>query len=116
MVLVSKVQSVVPKCCVTHILYPHDVFGFLFSKFPGAFEVHLRAGPQKLERFWKQFLRTEYGKQAADRLPTLRGKSAQDLDHCIPLIIHGDACPVTKKRSAMFAQWGGLLGASCYPK
>ena len=96
---------------VTHILNPHDLFGLLFTKFRSSFELHFGADSEQLEKFWSQFLRTEYGQIAAIKLAALHGKSPRDLDHTIPLVIHGDGVPVTRKKSATLIQWGGLLGS-----
>ena len=95
---------------VTHMIYPHDLFAMIFKRYRSAFNIHLGAEEAKLESFWTGFLNTEYGRVATTQLDTLRGKTPADLNHTIPLIIHGDACPVTHKRSAMFTQWSSLLG------
>lgn len=95
---------------MTHMLFPHDLFHMVYSRFRQEFEIHFGAKPEELERFWTQFLQTPYGKTASCRIEALRGKTAQQLDHCIPLIVHGDGCPITHKKSALFVQWGGLLG------
>jgi hypothetical protein len=90
--------------CVTHIIYPHEVFNFIARDHPAAFKAHLGADVDKLLQFWTAFLETPYGRHRfADRTPS-------SLTHCIPMILHGDAVPVTRKQSALFAQWGSLIG------
>ncbi len=105
-----QVKPVANAGSVTHILYPHELFHMLFCRFPDSAKLYFGAEPSQLRKFWTQFLGTAYGREAADKLPALRNKAPSELDHCIPLIVHGDGCPVTKKSSAMFVQWGGLLG------
>ncbi len=95
---------------INHMIYPHDVFSLIFKKYRVGFEVHFGALPTSLRSFWSKFLLTGYGRIAAVALDVFRGKTPDDLDHCIPLVIHGDACPVTHKRSALLTQWGSLLG------
>ena len=107
----NQVKPLANAGCVTHILYPHDLFNMLFCRFPGPFKLHFGAEPERLEHFWGKFLLTAYGREASTKLAALRGKSPPELDHCIPLIVHGDGCPVTKKLSALFVQWGGMLGS-----
>lgn len=105
-----QVKPVANAGSVTHILYPHELFHMLFCRYPDSAKLYFGAEPSQLRKFWTQFLGTAYGREAADKLPALRNKAPSELDHCIPLIVHGDGCPVTKKSSAMFVQWGGLLG------
>ena len=103
-----QVKPVANAGSVTHILYPHELFHMLFCRFPDSAKLYFGAEPSQLRKFWTQFLGTAYGREAADKLPALRNKAPSELDHCIPLIVHGDGCPVTKKSSAMFVQWGGV--------
>jgi hypothetical protein len=95
---------------VSDIIYPHELMSMLFRKYRDPWEVHFGAECDKLEVFWKGFLQTEHGEEAARSVPALQGKSPKQLNHCLPLIVHGDGVPVTHKKSAVFVQWGSLLG------
>ena len=46
----------------------------------------------------------------AARHPSLRNKTAYDLRHSTPLILHEDAGPFSKRGSCNILQWGSLLG------
>ena len=107
----SLVRVVRPPCTVSHIIYPHEMFALIARKFPYAFGVHLGASQtEKLLAFWTSFLRTPYGQCH----PHLTGKTAQQLQYCLPLILHGDACPYAHRSSALFVQWGSLIGMHRY--
>jgi hypothetical protein len=105
-----KVTPLTDAGIVTHIIYPHVMFGMLYHRFRQQFILHMGAEPERLQAFWTKFLATDYGKTCAITMNCLRGKTPADLDHCVPCIVHGDACPVSKKKSALFCQWGSLLG------
>ena len=95
---------------VDHIVFPHELFSYIAAKREEAFELHLGATVAKVMAFWAKFLVTPYGQY---RFP---GKSPEDLQRCIPLVLHGDAAPYSRKQSALFAQWGSLLGSATYLK
>ena len=42
--------------------------------------------------------------------PHLRGRSPADLKHCLPLVIHEDAVPISKHQSAYVRSWSSILG------
>lgn len=96
--------------CVTHIVYPHELMNYIHRNFPHAFEHHLGANPTKVKDFWRQFLSTPYGVELHQSHPAIRGKTPDELSHCLPLLLHADAAPYAKKKSAVFVQWGSLLG------
>jgi hypothetical protein len=97
---------------VTHVLYPHEVFALIFRKFPDAFRVHLGGMPATLLKFWSSFLATPYGRLH----PRLNGKTPEELSYTIPLVLHGDAVPYAHRSSAVFVQWGSLLGTTRPPQ
>ena len=89
---------------VSHVVLPHVLFSFLARRYPEAFRMHLGADVNKTLPFWTKFLATSYGQH---RFP---GRVPTDMQYCLPLVVHGDAVPVTRRLSALFAQWGSLLG------
>ncbi len=97
--------------CVTDILYPHDVFALLHSQYPDKFRLHVSSDTSTLTQFWENLLQTDYGRHLATCSPALAGKSPSQLRHCVPLILHGDGVPYSKKHSALFCQWGSLTGS-----
>ena len=99
---------------VTHIILPHMLFGRIFQQYRGSFDVHLRGPADGLVHFWSRFLVTPYGELLRNSCPALVGKTARDLDKCIPLVLHGDAVPYSHRRSAMVVQWGSLTGSIVY--
>lgn len=102
-----QVQTI-PVGDVSHIIYPHVLFSWLFSKFGSAFTDHM-AGSGLVE-FWRGFLSTPYGTFLHETTPCLRGKTAAQLTKTVPLILHGDGVPYATKQSATFVQFGSLIG------
>jgi hypothetical protein len=74
------------------------------------FEQYVSTTPAQLASFWQCFFKTRYGSRFRDSHPSLRLLDIDDLAHVVPLALHGDAAPYSKKRSALFIQWGALLG------
>lgn len=110
-----KVKPLPDAGVVNHIIYPHELLHMMFKKYRDQFTLHLGADPAKLRSFWARFLPTDHGRALVSSKPQLQGKTASDLDHLVPLICHGDAAPVTHKKGAMFAQWGGHVLAILKP-
>ena len=77
---------------------------------PDAFEHNVGCQTVLTVPFWMGFLETPYGQRLLRLHPRLRGKTIDELAYLVPLIVHGDAVPVTKKKSAVFTQWGSLIG------
>ena len=93
---------------VNSFVYPHDVIALMSRRFPEQFRTHLGADPGRLRAFWASFGESEAGRSFMQNHPHLR--SRDDLDHVIPLFIHADGFPVSKKQSAVELQWGSLTG------
>ncbi len=108
----ETIVETIDGCCVTHIIHPHSLFRMLFVNYPGAFESFLGADVSKTVPFWDRFLQSPYGRHLRHNNVFLQGKSRDELAFCVPLLIHGDGVPVTKKKSSIFVQWGGVLGES----
>ena len=96
--------------CVTHIVYPHEFFHKLSVDQPVALAHYVGCNTTLTLPFWSGFLETPYGRRLARSHPAVRGKTMAELSYLVPLIVHGDAVPITKKKSAVFAQWGSLIG------
>ena len=104
------VQPLPGEGCVSHIIYPHLLFAFLAEHYTKEFELYMSAAPDRLADFWQGFLKTSYGAKMRRSHPVLCTLTIDELAFCVPLIVHGDAAPFSKRRSALFVQWGALLG------
>ena len=104
--MVRPVDASHVKCMIE----PHDLFGLVFRRFPDAFRIHMGADAGLCTQFWETFLTTEYGVHVHHHHPIIKNKTAAQLCHCIPLVLHGDAVPYSKKKSALLIQWGSLIG------
>ena len=96
----------VPSELVSHIIYPHELVELIARRYPESFREHFGADPSGVRQFWEKFLPTPYGRLH----PALADKSADDLSHCLPLVLHGDGIPYAHRKSAVFVQFGSLLG------
>ena len=94
--------------------YPYDIpardVGDVACGFPGGLRQVYGGVASSLGQVLDQLLENKVGRHLLICIPSLRGKTPQDLRCTVPLIIHGDAVPYAKKQSAMFGQWGSLLG------
>ena len=92
-------------------LPPHEMFAEIAASFPGEFRLRLGVNPEILRAFWKTFRGCPKGEAVVQAHPHLQGKSLDDLEKVVPLVLHGDAGPYAKKSSTMILSWGSLVGA-----
>ena len=78
----------------------------LHDHYPNEFYHRLGADPGRLSNFWSQLAQTTLGAELIRNHSVLSSLSAHDLAHTIPIFLHDDAAPFTKKRSAYILQWG----------
>ena len=74
------------------------------------FQRYMTTTSEQLAKFWAGLLRTSFGQRLLVVHPSLRELTIDDFAVTVPLTIHGDAAPYGKRRSALFVQWGSLLG------
>jgi hypothetical protein len=85
-------------------LMPHKFFSCLYEHRQRMFLRHLRGPEGSVREYWDNIRSTEFFK----RHPLLT-----DLDHTLPIGLHGDAGAFTKHDSLMVISWNGLLGRDC---
>jgi hypothetical protein len=73
--------------CVNSIVYPHKLFAALYKHFPEKAARHVGDKNTAFE-FWTHFLVSPTGAEFAQRHPALIGRTAADLQYCIPLVGH----------------------------
>ena len=93
-----------------HILLPSVIFRTLHQHYPQEFIRRLGADSDRLAEFWRCFS-SGPNKQWVRRHPILQTLSREQLALTIPLCIHEDAGPITKKSSANCISIAGLLGS-----
>ena len=74
------------------------------------FKVRLGARKHKVASFWKDLFSSEQGAELKSLHPHLKDVDVSTLATCIPIVIHEDAAPFTKNKSAATCSWSGLLG------
>ena len=74
------------------------------------FKVRLGARKHKVASFWKDLFNSEQGAELKSLHPHLKDVDVSTLSTCIPIVIHEDAAPFTKNKSAATCSWYGLLG------
>ena len=110
-------------------------FGSLISKFPGEevshailpsrwihvlrhypheFKPLLGAARPKLRHFWQEFLAQPLNREVAINHPVVAGMSLDDLATVVPLTLHLDAAPYTKRKSVVCISFSSLLATGCF--
>ena len=69
------------------------------------------ADPTRIRNFWENFLGRPRSLEWARRHPILYNKAVADLVTSIPCVLHSDAGPCTKRKSANCVSWSSLLAA-----
>ena len=90
---------------------PSTMIQMIFAHYPDRATEIFGADTRILRAFWDQFLTREATREWSQRLPALRGKAPADLVTTVPYVLHSDAGPCTKTRSANSVSWSALLGS-----
>ena len=104
------VTSIVNPDSVIAVIKPTSLLTFIFQKSPTAFELRLGANSDKCFRFWEGIYASTAGRELFDLHPALMGKTPADLRHAVPLFLHEDAGPYSKRRSANCVSYSSILG------
>ena len=62
-----------------------------------------------LKKFWQSLLSSDDGKEFQALHPDLKDKTPEDLETSVPIIIHEDAAPYSKRKGVNVLQWGPLM-------
>jgi hypothetical protein len=99
-----------PREAVTHALMP-STWMRIISQYPHEFKKRLGANRVKLRSFWADFLERPANADIKRNHPVLAGKTLDELEVIIPIVLHTDAAPFTKVASCNCVSVSGLLGA-----
>jgi hypothetical protein len=94
----------------THVILPSSWLRLLLRFSPRDFRIRFGADKPKVEAFWTDFFKRPDRVEWAQQHHFLRGKREQDLYTTIPLAIHEDCGPCTKKLSARCLSVFSVLG------
>ena len=93
---------------VTDFARPSSLLKLLLDNYPAKFEQALGCDDQELlAGFWQELLRRA---PEVRNLAWCRGTTYDDWKRMVPLTMHEDAGPYTKRLSANIVSFGGLLG------
>ena len=107
--MIQEVPHEVGEYTMTHHLPPTEVIRMIHSNNRRKFGTIFGADKMQLEQFWSGLFDSDDGKEFQKLHPTLKDKTANQLQTSIPFIVHEDAAPYGKKRSVNVLQWGPLL-------
>ena len=71
---------------VKHVIYPHQLFKFIWEHYPEEIVRCLGADETRIQQFWEGFLITPAGRKLRTTSPALIGKSPPELRRVIPLV------------------------------
>ena len=92
------------------VLPPATLFRWLAVEHPREFQVHLGAAPGGVAGWWAELLGMPEGPDFFSKHPWLRGRSPADLARHVPLVLHDDAGPISKRSSAYVRSFHSVLG------
>ena len=95
---------------ITDVLLPSALIRMYYTSNRDQFVKSFGADENKLLAFWTGLFSSASGKQLKQETPFLRHKTPEQLKRTIPLTLHQDAAPFTKRRGADCLTWGALCG------
>jgi hypothetical protein len=105
-----NVIAPLPHSSWTHIILPSSWISLMLRLGPRDFRLRLGADKTKVKTFWEEFYRSPGRLAWARQHPSLRGKGADELCTTVPLAVHEDCGPCTKKLSARCLSFSSVLG------
>ena len=93
----------------THFVKPSSLIAYIANHRPADLKACLGCDLDKTTAFWTDWYKSKMRTEMAQGHSVLRGKTAQDLLHTVPLVVHEDAGPITKKLSANCLSFSSLL-------
>ena len=104
------VTSIAGEGTIRDCILPSTWFQLLARR-PHKFINHLGAREHDVRKFWTGLFKSERGQRLRSAHPMLTGRSPESLKHCIPLAVHEDAGPFSKRRSTNIINIGSVLGS-----
>ena len=93
-----------------HFVEPHKLLKFHLLDAPDRFVRHTGAEPDAVEQFWSSLLSSIVGQEMQQEHSFLRGRTPHSLRHTLPLVIHEDAAPFSKRCSVSVVSCSNILG------
>ena len=94
----------------THMVLPSAWARAISMHYPREFRLRFGADEDRLLAFWQGLLARPLGREMASRIQYLNGKTPSQLKNTIPLVVHEDAGPCSKSKSANCISFSSLLG------
>ena len=97
--MIQEVPHEVGEYTMTHHLPPTEVIRMIHSNNRRKFGTIFGADKMQLEQFWSGLFDSDDGKEFQKLHPTLKDKTANQLQTSIPFIVHEDAARAVLVRS-----------------
>ena len=94
---------------VTTTVAPSDVFSLVHKHNRHKFTFIFGAEKDRLRKFWTGLFASDEGAELRNLHPMLQGRSVEQLCSAIPVVVHEDAAPYTKRSSCSVVTWGSIL-------
>ena len=95
----------VPLGSISWVARPSIMFGLLRRRRRDQCKHVFGADKIRLTEFWRNVFKSEQGLELRQLLSGLRDKTPEQLCTTIPVTIHGDAGPFSKRQSCTLLQW-----------
>lgn len=108
--LLDTISPVEESTTWSHVIIPSDLFRMYSKVYPDKFVRGFGADEHTLKSFWDEFFNSPVRRAWAHESTHMRHKHASDMYRHIPMAVHEDAGPVTKRKSANCISTSPLLG------
>jgi len=95
---------------ITACIQPHHLLHYYYKHFERSITISLGLCEVKCRKFWDGMWESEMGKELFREHPDLTGKTPPQLARSVPMAIHEDAGPYTKRKSMNVISVSSLLG------
>ena len=107
--MIEKVPHEPGLTTLTHHLRPSALIKLIHRHNRRRWGRIFSANKELLKDFWTDLFAQPDGEDFKNLHPILRGKTPEELQTTIPIIVHEDAAPYGKKRGVQLLQWGPLI-------
>ena len=96
----------------THVIKPSALIAYFAQNRPADMKECLGCDLDNTTAFWRDWFKSKKRVEMAQSHELLRGKTAEDLYTTVPLAVHEDAGPITKRLSANCLTFSSLLATA----
>ena len=94
---------------ITHMIRPSVLLRWLHDRYPEKFRMHIGADDERVSEFWNGYMASPTGAARVRTHPLLGRLQIRDIHKMVPLTVHEDAGPYSKKLGCLSFTFSSLL-------